>query len=333
VKEILHAIIVRVRKPMDGKLRNRLSVFLICIVISVIMWGMIKLSREYQIPVRFRVVPENLPKGKVMIANPDSVISITMKAKGLELYSRIFSTRSNMVTISLENLRMKQEGDQYTGFLRTSKMLKSIAQQLPGGFEMSAVEPDTLHFVFEKSFRKKVGVRPWLSLDFSRQYQLYDSVRTDPDSVYISGRKDIIDTIRSIKTERRTFSNLKADASARLALLAPPVWPPVNLSADSVTVNLNVEKFTETSMEVPVSIRSGHSNFNYRTFPEKVTLTCKVALRDYNRVDPSLVTVVVDLDKSMVSDSERVPVEVSRVPAFLKIIRIEPQKVEYLILK
>jgi len=318
---------------MDGKLRNRLSVFLICVVISVIMWGMIKLTREYQIPVRFRAVPENLPKGKVMIANPDSVISITLKAKGLELYSRIFSTRNNMVIISLENLRLKQEGDQYTGFLRTSKMLKSIAQQLPGGFEMTAVEPDTLHFIFEKSIRKKVGVRPWLSLDFSRQYQLYDSVQTDPDSIYISGKKEIIDTIRSVTTERKAFDNLKADVTARLALIAPPVWPPVNLSADSVTVQLNVEKFTETTMEVPVNIRSGHGKINYRTFPEKVTLTCRVALRDYNRVHPSLVTAVVDIDKPVASDSERVPVEVSRVPAFLKVIRIEPQKVEYLILK
>ena len=318
---------------MDGKLRNRLSVFLICTIISVIMWGMIKLSREYQIPVRFSVVPENLPGGKVMTANPDSVISITLKAKGLELYSRIFSTRSNTVTLSLDNIRLKREGDQYTGFLRTSGMLKAIEEQLPGGFEITAVEPDTLHFVFERSVRKRVGVTTRLSLDFSRQYQLYDSVQTGPDSIYISGRKEIVDTIRSVTTEWKTFDDLKEDISARLALIAPRVWPPVYLSEDSVTVRLNVEKFTEASIEVPVNIRSGHGHVNYRTFPEKVTLTCRVALRDYNRVDPSLVTVVADLDKTVVSDSERVLVEVSRVPAFMKVIRIEPQKVEYLILK
>jgi len=333
VKDILLAILSGIKKPIDGKLRNRFSVFLVCLAMSTLMWGLIKLTREYEAPLKYSIVPEDIPEGKILVSNADSVITLMLNAKGLDLYSRKLFGRENVIRLSLAKMRMVRDGDRYTGILRTSRLLKVISAQLPLGAKLIGVEPDTLHFEFRKSYRKRIPVHTNISLDFSRQYQLYDSVRIRPDSVWVSGLQEIIDTIRFINTEKKIITNLTSNFTTRLSLENPETRPAVYLSSDSVLVTMNVEKFTEADLEVPVNLFSDGEAVKFRTFPDKVKLTCRVAMRDYKRLDPSFFTVIVDYAKALKSGNNRVPVELTRKPSYVKIVSIEPEKVEFLILK
>lgn len=332
MKDILLTFLSRLKRPIDGKLRNRLSVFLVCVAMSSLMWGMIKLTREYEAPIKFTIVPEHLPDGKILVASPDSVITLTLSAKGLDLYSRIIFKKENLLSISLAKIKLHRQEDYYSGILKTSGLTKVFSQQLPPGAKLISIEPDTLHFTFQKSFRKKIPVHPKLKLRFIRQYQLYDSLKLKPDSIWVSGIKEIVDTIGFINTERRVISNLSSNYTTRLSLEVPQTSPLVKLSSDSVTVAVNVEKFTEADIEVPVGLTSGDKSVSYRTFPDKVTLTCRVAMRDYKRLDPSLFTASVDYESALKSGKNRVPVEIKRKPSFTRVVGISPEKVEFLIL-
>jgi hypothetical protein len=319
---------------MDGKLRYRLSVFLVCLIFSSIMWGMIKLTHEYEVTVKFDVAASTLPKGKILVGNTDSVISITLKAKGLDYYSRIFSAQRKPLFIDLENLRLSRKGDLYYGYARSSRRARSITDQLPSGVEVIAIDPDTLHFVFEKSFTKKVPVKPDISLEFSKQYNLYDSIRLKPDSVRVTGRRTMVDTIQFVDTKQKTFSNLRENLTSKIALIKPEFDPPVSLSMDSVEILLTVEKFTEARIDVPVKLMLGTAKGStYRTYPEKVTLTCMIAMKDYKRLDPSLFSVVSSVEDVSEFEGRRIPVRVEVAPSFVKVMKIEPEKVEYLIIK
>lgn len=330
---ILKKALSSIKQPIDGRLRNRLSVFLVCITISTFMWGLIKLSRDYEAPVKYNVILEQLPDGKILVGNPDSVITLVMSAKGLDLYSRMFMRDNNSIVISLEGIRLQHDGDLYRGMLRTSKLMKSISQQLPIGAKLINVEPDTLHFIFEKIHRQRVAVHAVVALDFARQYQLYDSLRIRPDSIWVYGQQKTIDTMRYINTEKYVSKNLSSNFRTRLMLVKPQVHPPLSLSSDSVSLIINVEKFTEADLEVPVRLLSDNPELSYRTFPDKVKLTCRVAMRDYKRLDPSMFEAVVDYKNLLNSGKSRLPVQVKRSPAFIKVIRIDPEKVECLILK
>lgn len=322
-----------IKRTTDGKLRYRFSVFLVCIALSTLMWSLIKLTREYEAPVKFRIVPENVPDGKILTGNPDSVITLTLYAKGLDLYSRMMPGRDNSIMVDLSKIRLIRDGDAFSGILRTSKLLKSISAQLPAGAKLIGVDTDTLHFSFKKSYRKRIPVHASLSLDFTRQYQLYDSLEIRPDSIWITGLKEIIDTIDFVKTEKKAIRKLATNYTVILGLDVPVTNPPVVLSSDSITVTLNVEKFTEADIEVPVGLFTGGKEVSYRTFPDKVRLTCRIAMRDYKRLDPSLFSVAVDYETAVKSGNNRVNVEVRRKPLYARIVRIEPEKVEFLILK
>lgn len=333
MKEIFAALLAGLRRRSDGKLRNRFSVFLVCVVLSSLMWGSIKLTREYEAPVKYRVVPVNVPPGKILTGMPDSVVTLTLFARGIDLYSGLIFNRKNVLTVDLTKIRMQRNGEVYTGYMKSSAIFKSVAAQLPAGARLVAIDTDTLHFVFSKSFRRKVPVHPELVLDFMPQYQLYDSLEIRPDSVIVSGLRSVVDTIHHVSTVRKSIKGLNSNYSVILELEKPQVVPPVTLSTDSVTVTIHVEKFTEADIEVPVELHSGEKAVSYRTFPEKVKLTCRVSVRDYKRLDASLFTVAVDYAQALESRKNRVSVEVKRKPSFARVIRTDPEKVEILILR
>ena len=333
MKEILLAILSRIKQPIDGKLRHSFSVFLVCAAISTLMWGLIKMTREYEAPVKYSIIPDKLPDGKILTSNPDSVITLILNAKGLDLYSRTLFRRNNSVKINLSKVRLRREGDSYKGTLKSTSLMKAISEQLPLGAKLIGIEPDTLHFTFHKSYKKRVAVHPQLSLDFNKQYQLYDSIHIRPDSVLVEGLQKIVDTLSFINTEKKSYRNLNANITSRLALVRPETFPAVKLAKDSVTITLNVEKFTESDLEVPVSLYAQGKSVSYRIFPEKVVLTCRVAMRDYKRMDPSLFTASVDYEEVQHSQNNRVLVQIRRKPSFARVMRIEPEKVEFLILK
>lgn len=319
---------------IDGKLRYKLSVFLICTLISSLMWGMIKLTHDYEITLKYNVKASALPKGKILVSNADSVISVTIKAKGLEFYTRLISQKDPEINFDLSALRLKREGDTYSAYLRTSVSSRIILEQLPAGVELISVYPDTLHFLFEKSYSKKVAVVSNLTVSYSSPFYLYDSISTLPDSVKVTGRKAAIDTLRQIITEKKVYNGLKESVNEMIALLEPNIFPPVRLSNDSVKLNIEVQKFTEAVLEVPVSLYSGDERIDaYTTFPEKVTVTCLVAMKDYSRLDPSQFKVISNIDLALNSGERRIPVTVSGFPQFVKILKVEPERIEYLIIK
>ena len=334
MKGYIFTRLAKIFKPIDGKLRLKLSVFLVCLVLSAILWGMIKLTHEYNVTVKFDVQASSFPKGKILVGNADSVISITLRAKGLDFYSRILKAKRTPLMLDLESMNLKRKGDLFYGYALSSRKARLITDQLPLGVQVISIEPDTLRFVFEKSYSKNVAVRPDLSLNFAKQYNLYDSISFKPDSVKVSGRKSIVDTIRYIDTRHKSFSNLKEAVTEKISLVKPDFNPSVYLSTDSVLISLKVEKFTEARVEVPVTLMIGDAKKSiYRTYPEKVTITCLIAMKDYSRLDPSLFSVVFGVDDLNGFEGRRIPVRVEQSPKFVKVMKIEPEKVEYLIIK
>lgn len=322
----------RILVPSGKNYRTKLSVFLICAAISFFMWGLIKLSRVYEAPIKYNINYTNIPSNKILVHLKDTTITLFVKARGLELYSKMFNPEKNWISMDLSGIKLLQKGNSFTAYLRTGKILKEIASQLPQDYNLIGVEPDTLHLMFEQEHKRKVPIEADLSLSFIPQYQLYDSVKLSHDSVTIAGIKSVIDTIYKVKTEHKSIRNLKNSRLIALKLIKPKTIPMVTLSTDSITVEISVERFTEAEIEVPIV--SGDSNDRpYRTFPDKIILTCKVAMREYERLDPSLFSVAIDYNEASLSGNNLAKVIVVSQPSFAKVIRIEPERVEFLFLK
>ena len=93
-------------------------------------------------------------------------------------------------------------------------------------------------------------------------------------------------------------------------------------------MTVDLERYTEMDVEVPVTVTD---TLSVRFFPEKMTLKCMVAIKDYGSVTPA--SFVVQADTAQLH--RRLPlldIRLVSAPAKVQVLKTEPDKVEYLIM-
>lgn len=313
-----------------------LSVFLVCILISTALWFLIRLTGEFKETVIYPVIYNHPFKNKIIINQPDKLLSLTYKVKGFDLSFNNYLNKKKPLLINLgkQNLLLvneRQQGNEYRAEINTSRFLKQISEQLNIPEESLTISPDTVYIYFMDIFSKKVRVKVNLSLSFEKQFALYKPVIFKPDSITIYGTKRDIDKINLIETQFKLIKNLFKSEYLTLKVIKPKTIDKVNISSDKVTCFIPVEKFTEGTMNIPVTVLNNVKNKSVRTFPDKVQITYLVALSDYNKINPSMFAAGVDYLNAKEMANNKIKIQILNKPEFVKITKIKPDKVEFII--
>lgn len=314
-------------------LRKKIYVFFICLIIASFTWILIKLSREYNEVLVFKVNYTNIPAGKVIVNSPDTTLTLKLKSKGFRILSNKQFFKPDPITIDLNSLIRKKKNSITDYYIATADLYVMVGNQIHYPNEVIAISPDTLYFRLEKVFSKKVPVKLMTNISFAQQYELADSMKYDPDSVTISGPFAAIDSINFVETVTKTFTKL--NSSQTLSLNFNPRYGQLNVAISPAfeRVLIPVDKFTEASIELQISIVNNSNNYIVRTFPEKVKVTYLVSLTNYKNVKASMFSAVSDLSKAQATKTKKLKVDIVKYPSFVKIQKIQPEKIEYILLK
>jgi hypothetical protein len=315
------------------KFRKKLSVFLLCLLLSLSMWLFIKLTRDYTVDFHFAIGYKHYPKNLVLTEAPDSILVVGVNAKGFELISAKYLHGSRNLMVDFKDVRIRHNQNGYYAHIATSQLMPQISQQLPAARKIEFVSPDTISIHFTNAYRRKVAVKLNLNTSFRKQYQLYDRVQIKPDSVYVTASRTVLDTLKSIATKYASKKNLNENQRFRVPLTLPLKPGQMRVSSDTIEVFIPVEKFTEATISVPVTTIQTSSSYVLKTFPDKCTVTCLVPLRDFKNVDADLFSLVVSFDPAKIADRKKLEVKVAKSPARVRVIKVEPEEVEFIILK
>ncbi|NCC72769.1 MAG: hypothetical protein EOM06_05175 [Sphingobacteriia bacterium] len=320
-------------KPGERNYRYNTSVFLICLVISAIFWLLVKFADENQTDISIPVKYTGIPHGKQLVGNPDSILTINIKSSGFGLLRFKYLMSEKPFLIHLSNNQLIKQNNTSTYSIGTI----SLAQQIIDLYRISGsieyVSPETVVLRFEDQQSKLVPVIPELSYTLMKQYYAYDSLKIDPKYVEIKGVEESISNIFFVKTEPLKFDNLTVSIQQKVRLQVPDSKYPVEIYPDEVNLFLPVEKYTEAEIQIPVETKNTPPGIRVKLFPEKVTVFCMVALKDFKRLEPSLFTCAVDLAELRGESRKRLKCEIYASPSFVKIQRLVPADVEYIILK
>jgi len=314
-------------------LRKKLYIFFICCILSSLFWIIIKLSKDYTESLMFPVVYTNIPGDKVIINNADSVLTLQLKTKGFRLLSNMLFSKPYSINISLGSFLKKIKNSNREYYIVTSALYQVIGSQIHYSSDIVAIEPDTLHFVLEKKYTKKVPVKLRLNMSFAQQYELADSIRCQPDSVIVCGTKNIIDTLKFVETVYRSLTNIDANQYLSLDFAEKYKKEKLIITPSQAKVSVPVEKYTEASVDLTINIINNPNNNIVRTFPEKTRVTYVVSLKNFKDVKPVMFSAVADLSKALAEKSKKLKVEITKFPAYVSIRKIEPEKIEYILLK
>lgn len=320
------------KNDRSNNARKKLYVFLFCFIVSSFIWLIIKLSDEYSEVHTYPLVYSNIPSGKVLINETDTVLTLNLKSKGFRLLSSSMFFKPQTIVVDIATILHKRKNSKNGYFIVASEINQAVGEQIHQQNHIISITPDTLFFSLVDKYSKKVPVKTMVNITYAQQYGLSDSVIVFPDSVVLNGPKEIIDSINHITTVTRTLSNV---SSSQVLMLSFPDSKEklISVKPTTVSVFIPVDKYTESKVEVPVVISGSEKTLSVKTFPEKVTVTYVVPLSKYKKIDAGRFTATADISKAKSTNAKKLKVEITKQPSFVRILKIEPEKIEYILLK
>ncbi|MCU0371588.1 MAG: hypothetical protein MUC31_09260, partial [Bacteroidales bacterium] len=153
-----------------------------------------------------------------------------------------------------------------------------------------------------------------------------------PDCETVKGPERIIDRLDSVSLGMIRLDQLNQNYTGNKSF--PEDSSNVNLtfSPSTITYSLPVEKFTEAETVVPVKIMNT-GGLKVKIFPDKVKIYYTVTLKDYPRAEPEMIHAVADFSPVSLTGDDKIKVSLESYPSFIRINKIEPEKVEFIIIK
>ena len=308
--------------------KKKAIVFSLCLFIALIFWMLIKFSKEFQLTVLCPVSFVNLPTDKVLMSNADTTFSITIKSQGFNLlYYQLFKKKN---VLKIDAALLKFNANDTISYLDATQLTKLASKQFDFNYEIVNILPDVFALRWERALMKRVAVKLNLTIDYQKKFQLYDSITIEPDTISVSGTKFDLEQIKCFSTKKIVLNNVSCTQNLFVDIVQPVNLTKIKLFTPKIKICIPVEKFTETEIEVPIHILDVN---NIKLFPEKVKITYQVALKDFKKANQEMFVAVANISKSKTNKNFNAKVELIKFPSFVKISKIYPEKIEYIIFK
>lgn len=316
------------RKVKNFSYRNTF-VFLVCLALSSFLWLLISLEKRYTSRISVPVSYVEFPKDKQLSGLLPQKFDLTVDAYGYTLLSYKLRLAFSPVVINVSELidNAFDRGNRFKYIFYTVVHKEEIEKQISSEIRILSIKPDSLIFNFSKIISKNIKVKPNLNLSFENQYSLMDEPITSPDSILVSGQKNLMDTLKFVSTNVRTYSKLSHSVEEKVALKAVPG---LKMQVKEVNLTIPVEQNTEVSFEVPIQIINKPPNIILKTFPGKVKVSCRIGLSKYKKLDYSSFRAFINYEKISLQEP-RLPVSFENLTNVVLSVNYTPKEVEYII--
>lgn len=312
------------------RLNRRVVTFLFCIVASAFFWVMMSLSKEYSIEINFPVSYINFPIDKIVANRLPETIDIEMKSTGFNLL--VYKIKQNHDTVIIDAKDSRHLMAKNNFYILPNARIDKIATQFNNDIKIMKVYPDTIFLDYNKKKSKKVPVRANIKVSFDNLYQQSDSIQLSPAFITVSGASELVDKIKFVETKPVKLKKLSDSTSIELRIIKTPDLKLLELSQSTITATINVTKYTEASIELPIEVENLPAGISLKTFPDKITVKYNVAFKNYENVTPLQFRAIVDY-KKIEARSNKLKVILLKSPPEIRAIKLNPEKVEYIIRK
>ncbi|RIY36666.1 YbbR-like domain-containing protein [Capnocytophaga canis] len=300
---------------------RRTVTFVICLLVSIVLWSLIRLSktlhREFSVDVAITNIPED------MFLNTSQKYKIKIRAEGNGYALLKYYSQGQVLSVDFNDL-------EYIGNKRY-KLSKNISNKLnvisKNNFRIQNTYSDTIYIDLEKKYTKRLPLKVNLNASYHREYQLTD-LEIMPDSVEVMGFKTAIDTLQEVVVILDGRKEVKESFEAVHFLKKSDF---LQYNTDKITVKAMVDKVSEQIIKLPIQVTNIPEGSQVKTFPSEVDVLCSGDLNLLKNIKQDDIQIIADyLD---VQDDSRIPLTIQTTLRRVKITFLGENKVEYLIKK
>ncbi len=302
---------------------KKLNVFGLFLLFSFMILVLSKLSKSYTETITIPVKYKNIPEEIVLTNNQKQSVRVKVTTHGFNLLASYFKKPKIELDFSED---VSQTKHSYVWESKTS--VPALETEFGSNFEIKNIVPDTLHFPYSILALKKVPVKLNTKITFASGYDTLLGFSAEPDSINVIGSEEIIDKITFVETSEFKQNNVKETITSNVSLVQPIDDKTVKFSQNTIQVSGEVEKFTEGTLEVSLTVINLPSHIRINYFPKTVKVSYEVSLDNYKKVTPSDFRIECNFNANQ--QSYLVP-ELKQKPDFVKRVKLKQKKIEYII--
>lgn len=307
---------------------EKTKVFSFFLLVTVFVWLLVELSKTYNSTQKFEVVFKRIPENLLLEKKTPSKIEVLLISPGFSLLNyKIFGKK---LTISLSGVKKNKAGY----YLLPNKQLSLLAPQLSDS-NISRVVQDTLYVALGEKITKKVSVKPSLDLQFKQGFNIASKgTIIKPAFVTLSGSKNILDTIKSLSTVLYSKKRVNSSVQKKLKLAFDFEKYAVSVTPKDVEVFVDVKKFTEGSVFLPVKIKNIPKGKTIVPYPNQVELIYKSDIENFKKITAKSFAVEYDFKQYLRDNktSKLSPI-IKRKSTHASSIRLVPEMIDFIIEK
>ncbi len=298
--------------------------FLFFLFFAIVIWIFVQFSKQYSEVIEIPVEYVNVPPDKLLLNNSES-LQLRVEENGFTV--AWFSLFAPTITIDLAQAQV-DGGNLVYDLIENRAQLQS---QLELDMDDNQFLKEVLTVNFEQKQEKRLPVIFRSNIEYAAGYSAVSDLQFTPDSIMVSGPDNVLDTLSRLLTEPLTLSKVKNDREGAV-YLDTTALPNVTFYKNKVEYSLDVEKFTEGKVQVPIEIMNVPRGLNVVIFPKEVVLFYQVNLKEFNKVTASDFRVVVDFNEVRGEQDFLIP-QVIKKPDFTSNLRLNEKRIQFIIKK
>lgn len=319
-------MIRKLKSEIVTSFKNRkINVFFLFLFLAFIILIFTKLSKQYTNTLAFDIEKINVPQENIIL-NDSVKLNVTLKTHGFKWLKYYVSKPRIKIDFSKDVYKK----DSVFIWSKSIAYLKNT--QFDKQVELLNIAPDTLTFRYGINLVKKVPVKLNVAINFSPGYNMSEELISNPDSIVVVGPNIMVSNIEFLETEEVTFNDIRTDLSSPVKLKFPKNKSDLKFSNNEVILKGTVEKFTEGTLSIPITIINQPKEAAIKYFPKTVNVSYYVSLINYSKISNKDFKVICDFNKVREDQSFLIP-EFAKIPEQVKNAKINQQRIEFIITK
>ena len=298
--------------------------FFIFLLISILFSTVVKLTKTHTKSISYKINLTDIPDNKIITNQSADSIQLTVSSFGFDFIKYYLSNQ-------VINVSSKDISDNSLSYVLTrSNSYSQIDYFISPKFELISINFDSIFFNYDRLKTKNVPVVLNSIINFSQGFDYFENFTLTPDSIILIGPELVLDSIIAVKTKELTIDNLKSSVNQDLEL---DISNTTNLkySNESVKVFIDVEKSTESILDIPVSIINIPKDINLNYYPKIIKVSFTVSLDNYQNYSSKDFKIICDFNQ--INKNGKLTPKVIDQPNLIKNLRLINNEIQYVFLK
>ena len=255
---------------------KNLHIAIFSTLFAAALWLSINMGYEYQTVVSVPLVLENIKPNRALAKPVPPIVNVKVHASGWQLVGLYFAPNVRYV------LDISDISNRFN-FVTSKDIGERL--KLPQGIQTVDIKPDTIMVVLDDKVKKTVPVEPVVAMTFREGYGVVGDIESIPDSITLTGAKDLLDKIDRWQTDPLVFSGLKSDVNARVGVSDTMSFS-ITPSPAAVTVQIDVQPIAEKSFKgIPVEVNQVPGNRLVVLIPPKIDIIVRGGIEQVAAVE------------------------------------------------